>query len=444
MPLKILVIGAGVCGPAFATFVRRSNPKHSITVVERYAGIRHNGLQIDLRSWGVPIIQRLGLEDAVREKVVDESGIAFVDNAGRVHAVFGVNKSGTGQQSFTSEFEIMRGDIVQVLYEASLKEPAASGAGAGQGEGRGRGGGKVDAEYPPGVRYEFKNSVDALAQDEKGVDVTFSDGTSRRYDLVVGADGQWSRTRRMMFGDEAGLASFKPLHMYIAYFQIPRRPEDDGLARFYHAGRGRCVMTRAGDRPYTQVYLMIRTASELVRRSIEKQPVEQQKDVFEEMFRGAGWQTEHFLEEMRKATDFYAQALGQVRQPSAVKGRIALLGDAAHCASPVSGMGTTVSLTGAYVLAGELARHREEDVALALEAYDANVRPYIQEAQKLLPGIPGVMLLESWWAITLFHLVVRFVALLRIDKILLKIVPEDGTSIQLPEYPELKLAPLPS
>jgi 2-polyprenyl-6-methoxyphenol hydroxylase-like FAD-dependent oxidoreductase len=67
-------------------------------------------------------------------------------------------------------------------------------------------------------------------------------------------------------------------------------------------------------------------------------------------------------------------------------GRVAVLGDAGYCASPISGMGTSLALVGAYVLAGELARHDDHRDAFA--AYEAWMRPYVDAAQKLPPGAP--------------------------------------------------------
>jgi 2-polyprenyl-6-methoxyphenol hydroxylase-like FAD-dependent oxidoreductase len=60
MPLKVLIIGAGVCGPAFATILRRADPSHEITIIERADKLRETGLQIDLRSQGIPIVRKMG------------------------------------------------------------------------------------------------------------------------------------------------------------------------------------------------------------------------------------------------------------------------------------------------------------------------------------------------------------------------------------------------
>ncbi len=68
MPLKVLIIGAGVCGPALATLLRRADPSAStydITVVERAAKLRDTGLQIDLRAHGIPIVRKMGCEFSI-------------------------------------------------------------------------------------------------------------------------------------------------------------------------------------------------------------------------------------------------------------------------------------------------------------------------------------------------------------------------------------------
>jgi 2-polyprenyl-6-methoxyphenol hydroxylase-like FAD-dependent oxidoreductase len=54
------------------------------------------------------------------------------------------------------------------------------------------------------------------------------------------------------------------------------------------------------------------------------------------------------------ADDFYFDAFVQVHMPTISQGRVTLAGDAGYCASPLSGMGTSLALVGAYVLAGQL------------------------------------------------------------------------------------------
>ncbi|MAQ71042.1 MAG: hypothetical protein CL565_02495 [Alphaproteobacteria bacterium] len=65
-----------------------------------------------------------------------------------------------------------------------------------------------------------------------------------------------------------------------------------------------------------------------------------------------------------------------------------MVGDAAYCPSPISGMGTTLAIIGAYVLAGELSQ--DASVTEAFKNYEEKFKPFVQDAQKLPPGIPRI------------------------------------------------------
>lgn len=82
--------------------------------------------------------------------------------------------------------------------------------------------------------------------------------------------------------------------------------------------------------------------------------------------RFTGWRTPQLLEAARTSSDFSFDAMGQVDLDQWWKGRIALIGDAAACPSPLSGLGTSVALVGAYVLAGELGSGTGHAAALSL------------------------------------------------------------------------------
>lgn len=87
-------------------------------------------------------------------------------------------------------------------------------------------------------------------------------------------------------------------------------------------------------------------------------------------------------------------------------GRVALLGDAAHCASPASGQGTGLALTGAYVLAGELAAARGDHRA-AFAAYEREMRPGVELNQTFAKGFVKEMTLSSRRKIALRLFMVR-------------------------------------
>ncbi len=94
------------------------------------------------------------------------------------------------------------------------------------------------------------------------------------------------------------------------------------------------------------------------------------------------------------ADDFYFDAFAQVHMPTISQGRVTLAGDAGYCASPLSGMGTSLALVGTYVLAGELGRAASLDaneVQAALQRYESVMRPYIDRCQDLPNGIDGYL-----------------------------------------------------
>jgi 2-polyprenyl-6-methoxyphenol hydroxylase-like FAD-dependent oxidoreductase len=85
---------------------------------------------------------------------------------------------------------------------------------------------------------------------------------------------------------------------------------------------------------------------------------------------------------MPDSNDFYFDSVTQVKMKSWTKGRVALLGDAAYCASPLSGQGTNLAMVGAYILAGELKR-AGGNYTRAFNRYNELVHPFIEANQKM-------------------------------------------------------------
>lgn len=80
-PLKILICGGGIAGPALAYWLSLSN--HDVTICERFPALRATGAKIDLRAQGIEVVKRMGLLSAIREKLVDEAGVSLVDSNGK-------------------------------------------------------------------------------------------------------------------------------------------------------------------------------------------------------------------------------------------------------------------------------------------------------------------------------------------------------------------------
>lgn len=305
--LRVLICGGGIAGEALAYWLARGG--HQVTVVERFPALRATGAQVDLRGQGIDAVRRMGLLDVVRSKLVDEAGVALVDARGKARATIMANTSGRGRQTLTSEYEIMRGDLVRILHDATKED----------------------------VNHVFGMSVDRFEQDEKQVVAHFSDGTSGEFDLLVGADGQGSRLRRAILQPGA-VDPYRRLGIHMAYWFVPRIATDTNIRDTYHAP-GRMIMRRSHNPTETQVYFILREDSK-ESSAVHREPIERRKKFWSDRFRDAGWQTERFLEGMETTDDFYSHEVVQVRTDTWSKGRVVLIGDAAHCASPSAAWGS--------------------------------------------------------------------------------------------------------
>ncbi|KAL9086996.1 MAG: hypothetical protein Q9165_006824 [Trypethelium subeluteriae] len=406
-PLKILICGGGCAGPSLAFWLARCG--HRCTIVERFPALRASGAQIDLRAQGIQIAKRMGLIDVIRSKLVDEAGVKMVDTHNNVKATFMANKSGKGAQSGTSEYEIMRGDLVRILYD----------------------------ETKNNVEYIFGKTVEHFEQDESCVTVHFSDGQTGTYDILVGADGQGSRIRQAILPPDSP-DPIRRLGVYMAYWFVPRTEADDNFRKMYHIPGSRMVMTRTHNPTEAQAYFSFKGDSEEL-RSLPRAPVETQKEFLSQKFQGAGWQTDRFLQGMKTTENFYCQDVIQVRADTWSRGRVVLLADAAHCASPLSGMGTTSALVGAYVLAGEINRN-SDNLPQAFANYDKELRPFVNEIQKVSPIFLAAGWPETRLGITILHLFAGFLAFFRIPDIVARLSKEEKGGWSVPEYPELKSA----
>ncbi|BCS29507.1 uncharacterized protein APUU_71077A [Aspergillus puulaauensis] len=422
MPLKILICGAGIAGNALAFWLSKLG--HSVTVIERTPSLRASGLQIDLRGAGIEVLRRMGLEEAFRKKIVEEQGLRLVDKKGKQWGYFPANKSGSGLQSFTTDYEIMRGDFCRLLFDACKEK----------------------------VEFRFGGSVVGISQSEEEVEVRFSDGNVDTFDLVVGADGLWSRTRRIMLGvdvanDDAN-PGYHPLNVYAGYCTVSRDidPSEGYDANAFVTTGSRGIMTRRHDPQWYQAYVFCNPASSVRLQNAERGDVDAEKHGMADVFRGAGWDCDRILQGVVQSDDFYCERMGVIKLDQWYRGRVALAGDAAHCPSAMTGMGTSSAMAGVYILAGEIGRHcgtdsgsSKQNITVALQEYDRKFRPFMDEIQKGLTDRENYMdrFPSSSFGIGCLYYMFWIASLLRLDVLAQWLLRESVSGWELPKYPEM-------
>ncbi|KAI1078392.1 hypothetical protein F5B20DRAFT_547960 [Whalleya microplaca] len=374
--MRVLISGAGIAGPTLAWFLARTGAR--VTVVEKSRSLLPHGQNVDLQGAALTVINKMGLMDQIRRFNTTEKGTQFIDPKGRPFAPLPVKEG--YQNSLTSEFEILRGDLAMVLYEATKDHS--------------------------NINYFFGTTIKTvITNDDDTVKVELNNSEVHEFDLLVAADGQWSKLRQQCFPPE--YVNVVNLGTYVVYYTIPRQSIDNDWWNVY-LGLGSKLITLRPD-PHGSIRAMF---SRMPRSDAQKKAWLEvsrggrraQEELVKREFADAGWQAPRILDAMEQAPDFYFQVLQQVKMTKWSNSRVVCLGDTAYAPSPLTGNGTLLAINGAYVLAGELSKLNEgEHPARALEAYESTFRPFVEESQKIPFIFPGIAHPETAWARWLYQ-----------------------------------------
>lgn len=346
---RILISGASIAGQTLAYWLVRHGFRP--TVVERAPGLRTGGQGVDVRDQSIEVAERMGIMARVRAAAADVTGLQFVNAAG--DSIARIDVAGIKDKLESAEVEIMRGDLVQILHEIN------SGT----------------------VEYVFDDSIVGLDQDADGITVTFEHGPARRFDLVIGADGLHSNVRRLAFGPEHEFVH----HMdhYFAFGNADAALGPDRWVTMFNTPGRMAGIYRSGTNPQAKAYFIFRSP----RLDLDhRDPETARRKLVETFADEKRWHVPALLDDILTDPDIYFDSLAQVHMNSWSTGRVALVGDAAYCASPASGAGAELSLIGAYRLAGELATANGAH-HLAFHRYEQTHRPLVDRKQKIGPNL---------------------------------------------------------
>jgi 2-polyprenyl-6-methoxyphenol hydroxylase-like FAD-dependent oxidoreductase len=340
--LNVLISGAGPAGLTAAYWLRRYG--YRPTIVERAPSLLVGGYKIDVRGAALEVLRQMGIHDAVVAAHTDMQGALLVDKDGNV-----VNRMSGDDfgHRVGGDVEIVRGTLCQILRD-QLGD----------------------------VELVFGDAIQGITQSANSTQVQFTKNSVREFDCVIGADGLHSNVRRIVFGEESRF--LRDLGLYLCVYSVPNYLKLDRMEiQYSELGRIAAIWSSRGDANVKACFGF--TAPTL---RIDLRDRFQQEQALRTVYEGIGWEVPRLLEMMPTASDWYFDMAAQVEMPRWSEGRVVLVGDAAYCASPMSGQGTSIALIGAYVLAGELAA-ASGACPRAFAEFENVMRPFVEANQAL-------------------------------------------------------------
>jgi 2-polyprenyl-6-methoxyphenol hydroxylase-like FAD-dependent oxidoreductase len=336
--MRILISGAGIAG--LSTAVNLGATGHDVTIVERADHLRVNGSPIDIRGDAIGVADKMGVLGQILDRRIDMTEqVQFVDANGAVLAELPRDQLNDSPD----DIEIPREDLATILHD----------------------------ELGQSVELRFNESIATLDDDGDGVGVRFASGAQDRYDLVVGADGMHSAVRRLTFGPEQQF--LQHLGFYVALAALPD---------YTPVGRHNPMYNYPGHLTGIAAYHDKALAVFMFRSpwvDYDYHDLAAQKRILADAFIGhSEWRVRELVDAAVQDPELYFDSVSQIHLPSWHRGRVVLVGDAAHCASNLSGRGTSLALTGAWFFAQALSDHPLDQ---ALERYEHDQRPHATRSQ---------------------------------------------------------------
>ncbi|WP_328906742.1 FAD-dependent oxidoreductase [Streptomyces sp. NBC_00234] len=360
---NVLVIGGGAAGNAVTIQLRRAGI--AVDLIEAKGDWNATaGSGITLQGNALRVLRTLGVWDAVRESGFGFGSVGITAPDGTV--VHEQRDIRSGGDDLPATVGMQRPRLQQIL---------------------------IDAVRASGAAVRLGVTAVSLEQDADGVSVRFSDGTAGRYGLVIAADGVGSATRAALGIQE------KPEPTGMAIWRVAA-PRPAGVVRTDLTYGGRAYIAGYCPTSDTTLYAYV---------------VEANRD-------RATIAPESFADEMRALTEeyggFWREITAHISDPEKVnytwfdrmlvegswhRGRVVLVGDAAHCCPPTIAQGAAMSLEDAVVLAELLTGSDTWDDALLQAYYErrvprvrAVVEASVQIGQWQLDGVrdadvPGLM-----------------------------------------------------
>jgi 2-polyprenyl-6-methoxyphenol hydroxylase-like FAD-dependent oxidoreductase len=369
--MRILISGASIAGPVTAYWLARSGA--DVTVVERAPALRKTGGHaIDLFRPAMEISERMGVLPRIEERATGTTSLV-------VHRPWASRPAHIDYQRLIAvmsdrHVEIMRDDLSEVYYDAGRDD----------------------------VEYLFGDRITDIADDGT---VAFAGGPTRRFDVVIGADGLHSGVRELVFGDAV---QERFLGGYLSVVSVPKSLAREAEMTGYFDQRRVAMVYTADHLDDARAVFIFRPEVPL---DYDHRDGPRQRDQLRAAFSGMAEEVDRWLAEVENTPTFYFDAITQLEMSTWSRGRVTLVGDAGYCPGPAVGGSTSLAVYGAYLLANELAS-AGEDYGAAFAAYERRMRQPVLGSRALARVNAKTVVPGSRWGVKALVGVARAVSVL--------------------------------
>jgi 2-polyprenyl-6-methoxyphenol hydroxylase-like FAD-dependent oxidoreductase len=340
--MRVLISGGGIAGLTLAYWLHHYDIP--IVVIEQAKEIRRDGYAIDFLGTGYDVAERMSLIDRIAAQQIPFESLVYVNKDGKPIA----RLDAALLRSITDGkyMGLMHSTLEEVLYEALADQ----------------------------VEVRFGRWLTQIVPGPETVAVTYNDGTTESFDLLIGADGVHSTTRTLVFGPEEQFSRY--LGYIIACYPLADRygiGHNHTFQMYVEPGRMAAAYCTPQAGEILTFFMYQSTRQEHV-------PREQRLSRLREVFAGMGWLTEQLLSDVSPLESMFMDAVIQIQMPTWHHGRVALVGDACDCPTLLSGQGASLAMGGAYLLARAL--HYSADYQQAFLRYEQQMYAFVQAQQK--------------------------------------------------------------
>ena len=337
MRKNILISGGGIAGLTAAKLL--SAQGHQVTVIDKASSFTKAGFLISLKSFGVRIMEELGLAEELEAASSPSKLVSFLEKDEQLIQHISYEKM---NENIERSVLISRGGLHNVLYD-HVKDH---------------------------INILLNTTISGITSTGEKTQVTFSDGRGMEADLIIISEGLRSSTRERYFSDSQ-IEDFNTLYMG-GRLQMEHSYNVGDFEIYIDVNKMLSIYPIANNEIAIQCY--IHHTGDLAAMK------ERSAEVLLSSFSHYSIKVTDLLNRFAEEGIMFVDKMGMVNAPDLVNGNMVLLGDAGYCPTALSGMGASLSIYGAKALSHYISK-TPDDLKSACNNYNLWMQPIIHKFQ---------------------------------------------------------------